>query len=487
MGGWMGIQNSEFKIQNFADQAPFVTTSLDLSGLSPELLEKYDQPGPRYTSYPTAPHFSPEFDEAAYRERLEIAAKRVDEPLSMYVHLPFCEARCTFCGCNVVISPRRGPEVAYLDAVEAELDLLSEALAPRNTLNQLHWGGGTPTYLSPAQCRQLFTAITSRFALSPDAEVALEIDPCVTTMEHLATLRDLGFNRLSMGLQDLDPAVQEAVQRVQPLELTREHVEEARRLGFTSVNIDLVYGLPLQTEDSFRSTVRRVIDELNPDRVACFSYAHVPWIKPHQKQLEGFPMPRGWEKFRLFIRAAEVFTDAGYRFVGFDHFARPDDELAIALDEDRVHRNFMGYTVQPASDQVGIGVSSIGDVAGAYVANERKLTRYQKSSIEGRLPIERGVLRSPEDELRRTVIHQIICNLKLDFDRIQENSSIDPRVHFATALDALETMAADGLVEIDTTGIEVTNRGRFFLRNLCMPFDSYLSDNSDGPTYSRTV
>jgi oxygen-independent coproporphyrinogen-3 oxidase len=306
-------------------------------------------------------------------------------------------------------------------------------------------------------------------------------------MDHLATLRDLGFNRLSMGLQDLDPAVQEAVQRVQPVELTREQVEEARRLGFTSVNIDLVYGLPLQTQDSFRKTVQRVIEELNPDRVACFSYAHVPWIKPHQSQLEGSPMPSGWEKFLLFVGAAEVFTEAGYRFVGFDHFARPEDDLAVALDRNQIHRNFMGYTVQPASDQIGVGVSSIGDLAGAYAANEKKLARYEKSCIEGRLPIERGFLRSFEDELRRAVIHQIICNLELDFSWLEGTFAVDPLVHFATALGALEEMAADGLVEIDSTGIEVTSRGRFFLRNLCMPFDSYLAGSGDGPTYSRTV
>jgi oxygen-independent coproporphyrinogen-3 oxidase len=483
----MGIQNSEFRIQNSADQATFMIASLDISGLTPELLEKYDQPGPRYTSYPTAPHFSPDFDEAAYRERLEIASKRADEPLSMYVHLPFCEARCTFCGCNVVISPRRGPEEAYLEAVEAELDLLRDALAPRRTLNQLHWGGGTPTYLSPEQCRRLFKAIATRFELTPHAEVALEIDPCVTTMEHLATLRELGFNRLSMGLQDLDPAVQAAVQRVQPLDLTREQVEEARRLGFKSVNIDLIYGLPLQTEDSFRSTVRRVIDELKPDRVACFSYAHVPWIKPHQRQLEGSPMPSGWEKFRLFVGAAEEFTGAGYRFIGFDHFARPGDELAKALDEERVHRNFMGYTVQPASDQVGVGMTSIADVAGAYAANEKKLARYQRRVLEGQLPIERGILRSPEDELRREVIHRLICDLKLDFDRVEKRYAVRPRSHFAQALDALEIMVEDGLVEFDCSGIQVTDRGRFFLRNVCMPFDSYLGTGADGPTYSRTV
>jgi oxygen-independent coproporphyrinogen-3 oxidase len=442
-----------------------LTSPLDISGLTPALLEKYDRPGPRYTSYPTAPHFSSEFDEVAYRKRLEIASKRAEEPLSMYVHLPFCEERCTFCGCNVVISPRRGPEVPYLEAVESELALLQQALAPRKALSQIHWGGGTPTYLTPDQCQQLFDAITSQFDLTQDAEVALEIDPCVTTMEHLATLRELGFNRLSMGLQDLDPDVQRAVQRVQPLELTREHVEEARRLGFRSVNIDLIYGLPRQTED----------------------YAHVPWIKPHQTKLEGSPIPGGWEKFRLFVGAAEEFTGAGYRFVGFDHFARPDDELARALDEERVYRNFMGYTVQPASDQIGVGVSSIGDVGGAFAANEKKLARYQKTSVDGRLPIERGVLRTPEDELRRAVINRIICGLKFEFNWIEQEFAVEPRTHFADALEALGSMAADGLVEIDDSGIRVTNRGRFFLRNLCMPFDSYLGTASDGPVYSRTV
>jgi oxygen-independent coproporphyrinogen-3 oxidase len=455
--------------------------------LTPELLERYDRPGPRYTSYPTAPHFSEDFGESEYRQHLELAGDRSAEPLSMYVHLPFCEARCTFCGCNVVISPRRGPEVVYLEAVEAELDLLYEALSPRTTLNQLHWGGGTPTYLSPTQCRELYGAITSRFPLSPRAEVALEIDPCVTTMEHLAALRELGFNRLSMGLQDLDPAVQKAVRREQPLELTKDQVEEARRLGFESINIDLIYGLPGQTESSFRVTVRRVIEDLVPDRVACFSYAHVPWIKPHQRPLEGLPMPAGWEKFRLFVGAAEEFTGAGYRFVGFDHFARPGDELARALDEGRVFRNFMGYTVQPASDQVGVGMTSIGDVAGTYAANQKKLSTYQTTVRDGRLPIERGIVRSAEDELRREVIHRIICGLELNFDHISNKHSIDSREHFALAIESLEPLADDGLVVMDNYRIMVTERGRFFLRNICMPFDSYLAEPGDRPVYSRTV
>ena len=464
-----------------------MTRARGSSTLTADLLEKYDRPGPRYTSYPTAPHFTPAFDEAAYRERLREASSRAEDPLSMYVHLPFCEERCTFCGCNVVISPRRGPEQAYLKAVELELDLLASALGPRRSLNQLHWGGGTPTYLTPAQCEELFSAIAERFPLTTGAEAALEIDPCVTTMDHLSTLRRLGFNRLSMGVQDVNPAVQEAVKRIQPLELTREHVEEARRLGFSSVNIDLIYGLPLQTEQGFRATVRTVIEEFAPDRVACFSYAHVPWIKPHQKELETAPMPAGWDKFRLFLAAAEEFTAAGYRFVGFDHFARPDDELARAMDEDRVHRNFMGYTVMPASDQVGVGVTSIGDVAGAYVANDKKLASFERRVGTGSLPVDRGVLRSPEDELRRAVINRIICTLTLDNAWVETEFGVDPRRHFADALNDLGPMVEDGLVDLDTSGLRVTPTGRFFLRNVCMPFDAYLAAPGDQPVYSRTV
>ena len=436
---------------------------LDLDGLTPALLQRYDRPGPRYTSYPTAPHFAPEYDAEVYHGRLIEAADRTDEPLSMYVHLPFCHERCTFCGCNVVISPRRGPEEDYLDTLERELDLLAHALGARRNLNQLHWGGGTPTFLSPEQCERLFGAITDRFPLTDGAEIAIEVDPCVTTMEHLATLARLGFNRISMGLQDTDPEVQRAVQRLQPLELTKEHVDEARRLGFDSVNIDLIYGLPLQTEAGFRESVRSVIAELAPDRVACFSYAHVPWIKPHQKQLDESALPGGWEKFSLFTGAASEFVEAGYSFIGFDHFARPDDELARALVEDRIHRNFMGYTVMPAADQVGVGVTSIGDVAGSYAANIKKLPAYKRCIDDGRLPVDRGLIRTPEDELRRAVIHRVICTLRLDFDWVEERFGIDPRNHFAEAIDELRPMADDGLVEIGADGLEVTPRGRVFL------------------------
>lgn len=462
-------------------------TEIDVSALTPDFLARYDRPGPRYTSYPTAPQFSDAFDEVSYRERLASAAERKDEPLSLYTHVPFCEHRCTYCGCSVVISPRHGPEEAYLDAVERELELLAEALDGRRSLSQLHWGGGTPTYLSPDQCARLFHAITDRFPLADGAEVAIEIDPCVTSMEHLERLRELGFNRLSMGLQDLNPEVQGAVHRVQPLELTREHVEKARELGFGSVNVDLIYGLPHQNEAEFRETVKTVISELAPDRVACFSYAHVPWIKPHQKALDESALPHGWEKFQIFVSAVQEFLAAGYRFVGFDHFARPGDELAIAMDAGRVHRNFMGYTVMPASDQIGIGVTSIGDLAGSYAANEKNLARYQRTVAEGRLPVVRGLRRTEEDELRGAVIHRIICTLSLDYAWVRERFGVDPRTHFAGALAELEPLAADGLVDLSDAQLRVTDLGRFFLRNICMPFDEYLKRPSDRPVYSRTV
>ena len=459
----------------------------DFAGITPELLARYDRPGPRYTSYPTAPHFSPSFGEAEYRAALARAAASPDAPLSLYVHVPFCEARCTYCGCNIVVAPHRGPEERYLEAVERELEIVAGHLGRRRTLSQLHWGGGTPTYLTPAQCERLFGAVMRHFRLAPGAEVAIEIDPCVTTDEHLATLRRLGFNRVSLGAQDFDPRVQEAVHRVQPLALTRHQVELARTLGFSSVNIDLIYGLPFQTAASFKLAVESVIGELAPDRVAVFSYAHVPWLKPHQKALERLPMPRGWDKFRVFAAAAESFLAAGYRFIGMDHFARPGVEGARQLVAGTLHRNFMGYTVLPATDQIGIGMTAIGDVGGAYVQNEKNLARYQRALAAGALPVERGLERTEEDEVRRRVIEHLICTFGLDFGWVRERLGIDPRTAFAHELAALAAPAADGLVEVDETGVRVLPRGRVFIRNLCMPFDAYLAGDAGKTVYSRTV
>ncbi len=309
----------------------------------------------------------------------------------------------------------------------------------------------------------------------------------MTCDEHLEALRELGFNRISLGVQDLDPRVQEAVKRVQPLELTAHMVDRARELGFASVNVDLIYGLPYQTADSFAGTVDRIVERLSPDRVAVFSYAHVPWIKPHQKTLEGMPRPLGWEKFRIFAAAAERFLAAGYRFIGMDHFAKPGDELTRALDAGTLHRNFMGYTVQPATDQIGVGVTSIGDIAGAYVQNEKNLGRYERTVAAGRLPVERGVLRTPEDELRGAVIRRLISAFRLDFGWVRSRFGEDAATLFAPELETLRAFESDGLVSVTGDGVTVLPRGRVFIRNICMPFDTYLRRDTGKPLYSRTI
>lgn len=469
-------------------QAGAPAAQVDFASITPELLARFDRPGPRYTSYPTAPQFQPDFSTSDYRVALGRAAARSAEPLSLYVHIPFCQERCTYCGCNVVIARRRGIEDSYLAAVEAELALLADALGQRRQVAQLHWGGGTPTFLTPTQCHRLHAAFTRHFQLLPGAEVAVEVDPCVTTDHHLTTLRELGFNRISMGLQDLDATVQAAVRRVQPLELTRHQVQLARRLGFASVNLDLIYGLPHQTPDGFAHTVKQVITHLAPDRVAVFSYAHVPWLKPHQRALEALRLPRGWEKFLIFRAAAEEFLQAGYTFIGMDHFARPEDELARALETGTLHRNFMGYTLQPGSDLLGVGVTSIGDVAGCYVQNDKHLARFSRAVLAGDFAVERGRRRTAEDELRGAVIRQLICTFTLSFDWLGERFGVDAHAVFAEELSELQrNFVADGLVAVEAGGVRVLPRGRLFIRNICMVFDTYLRAGTGPAVYSRTV
>ena len=358
--------------------------------------------------------------------------------------------------------------------------------SPRTS--QLHWGGGTPTYLSPAQCEELFTAITSRFPLTDDAEVALEIDPCVTTMEHLATLSRLGFNRISMGLQDLDPEVQEAIRRVQPLGLTREHVEEARRLGFTSVNIDLVYGLPLQTAEGFRNTVRTVIDELAPDRVACFSYAHVPWIMPAQKILEAKDLPKPEAKIQMLEKIITILTNNGYHYVGMDHFAKDKDELAIAQKNKTLQRNFQGYSTHGGVEICAFGMSSISQTSRSYRQNFKDITDYGQAVAAGNYPIDRGILLTDEDVLRRDIIMSIMCQLKLDYTAKSEQHGIDVKKHFADSIASLKPMEADGLLELNEDSLQVTGQGRLFIRNISMAFDAYLQGGAATKgKFSKTV
>jgi oxygen-independent coproporphyrinogen-3 oxidase len=456
-----------------------------------ELLARYDRPGPRYTSYPTAVEFHPGFTEASYRERLAVADQLAGEPLSMYAHLPFCEERCLFCGCNVVVTKRQDVTQQYLDHVLAEVDLLARHLPNRRRISQMHWGGGTPTFYPAHDLERLFHAFSERFEFTPDAELGIEVDPRVTTTQQIESLRRLGFNRLSMGVQDFAPEVQRAVHRIQSFEWTRSMVQQARAEGFTSVNIDLIYGLPYQTAEGFRQTLDRVV-EIRPDRVAVYSFAFVPWIKAHMKHLPQESMPDAALKLELLALSIDAFTRAGYRAIGMDHFALPEDELSRAIETRTLSRNFMGYTVQSAQDMLAVGISAIGDVQGAFVQNVKKLPPYEESIAAGRFPVERGYRLDADDMLRRYVITELMCNFHLDRQEVERRFGIDFSTTFATELAELtapDSPGTDGLIVVTPETLEVTPLGRRFVRNLCMVFDRHLRARTAGekPVFSRTV
>jgi oxygen-independent coproporphyrinogen-3 oxidase len=460
-------------------------TPLDAERIA-ELLAKYDRPGPRYTSYPTAVEFSEEIGAARYEEHLARAAQSRD-PLSLYFHLPFCEKRCTFCGCHVVITSKHEIAGPYLKTLYDEIDLVADRLDGRTAVRQLHWGGGTPTFLTTDEMEGLFERIVKRFRIEDGAEVAIEVDPRVTTEEQLALLRRLGFNRLSMGVQDFTPEVQEIIGRGQSEAETVRLVEAARELGFDSLNIDLIYGLPKQTVEKFVESLEGVL-RLRPERVAVYSYAHVPWMKHNQRRTEEGFLPTPEVKLRLFAETRRAFTGAGYDPIGMDHFALPDDELAVAAREGTLHRNFMGYTTRPAPDMIGLGISSIGDVGNAHFQNHKVIPQWRRRVDAGELPVMRGVVLSPEDVLRREVIHSIMCNWRVDKRAIETKHGISFDEHFAPEMKELESERREGFVELDDTEIRVVGIGRLFVRNVAMVFDEYLRRmESDGPVFSRTV
>lgn len=465
-------------------------TSADGSGVSvASLVRQYDRPGPRYTSYPTAVEFNDRFDEAAYRGRLEAASSAVDEPLSLYIHLPFCEERCSYCGCAVIATRHREVAVKYLEYVEKEAALLAGALGQRRKLAQMHWGGGTPTYLNVDQLRSLHAAISRHFEILPDAECAIEIDPRVTTGEQIRTLRELGFNRLSMGVQDFACEVQAAIGRRQSENQTRGLFEYARGLGFESINVDLVYGLPRQGVPSFTRTLESIV-ALRPDRIAVYSYAHVPWLRPSQKAIQLSELPTPVQKIELIGAAIEQFLAAGYVAIGMDHFALPDDDLAVAARERRLHRNFMGYTTKPAADVVGLGISSIGDLRGAFAQNVKKLPPYYEAIDAGRFPIEKGYALSTDDMARRYVISELMCNFHVDRAAVESRFGLEFDSYFGRELAALSSAAgpvADGLLEISAEALTVKPRGRLFVRTIAMHFDKYLPAHSGQTVFSRTV
>ena len=457
------------------------------SDVSLDLLKRYNVPGPRYTSYPTAPMWKEGFTCADYGSVLEgSSSDESPAPLSLYVHLPFCEKLCYFCGCTVVITGREhGLEDSYLATLEREIDWVADRVGPDRPVIQFHLGGGTPTYFTPERLLRLGRKFHGRFRFAEDAEIGVEVDPRVTSREHLLTLGKLGFNRLSMGVQDFEPRVQVAINRVQPYDDTRRLVEQARALGFPSVNMDLIFGLPFQTPESFSDTIDKVV-AIGPDRLAVYSYANVPWMKKHQSVLEPH-LPDERTKFEIFRTALERFTGAGFEYIGMDHFARPTDELARARADRTLHRNFQGYTTKAGTDLIGFGMSAIGAIGANYVQNRRDLGPYQRAIAEDGAATFRGFRLSQDDVLRRRVISNILCHGVVSKPEIERELSIRFDETFADALERLEPAAEDGLVELSPAEIRATALGRVFLRNLAMPFDAYLAAAPEKPVFSKTL
>jgi oxygen-independent coproporphyrinogen-3 oxidase len=442
-------------------------------------VSRHDVPAPRYTSYPTVPFWG-SLDATAHAQALASAgAGEPTTPLSLYVHLPFCRRMCTFCGCNVVVTRDPTAVDRYLDHVAREVALVADLLGLRRSVAQLHWGGGTPTFLNPAQLGRLWQVLARQFRLQEGAEVAIEVDPRVTSVEQLATLRALGFNRLSLGVQDLDPGVQAAIGRHQSEAETVRTLEVARALGFPTVSCDLVYGLPGQTPELWQRTLS-TLASLAPDRIALYSFALVPSVRPQQRRLAQAGLPTGGAKLDLYLQARDLLAGAGYRSIGMDHFARPDDELSRALDDGHLHRNFQGYTVRRARDVVAFGMTGISDVAGTYTQNAGTLREYYAAVADGRLPTRRGLVTSADDRERRAVIDDLMCRMAVDLGD-------EGAARYAPELERLRPLERDGLVRLRGPRIEVTEEGRPFLRVVAMQFDAYLNQPGARPALSRSV
>lgn len=445
--------------------------------LTPDILTRLDVPVPRYTSYPTVPEWTRSIDETGYRRRLQDLGIRPD-PVSLYVHVPFCRDRCAFCGCNVVIARDQKRGDVYLSALEREMEQVHAALGAKAHVAELHLGGGTPTFLDEARLTRLFAGLKTHFELGDDAEISVEIDPVETRESQLELLAGLGVRRISLGVQDLNPEVQEIIRRPQSVEVTRDLTQAARRLGYSSVNYDLIYGLPRQTPSSWERTLDEVI-ELRPDRVAVYGFAFVPNMRPHQKGLADYPMPLGAEKLELFDIATRKFGAAGYLPLGMDHFALPEDSLSRALEAGRLDRSFMGYRVAGPKVLIGLGPSAIGDLDGYFVQNESQLLRWTSALTHGRLPVVRGHALNDDDRMRRAIITRLMCELRIDLASLP--------VELEPAVEALAWMGAEGLLEWRGDWIFVTERGRPFVRNVATAFDRYLTERGGLGGFSRAV
>jgi oxygen-independent coproporphyrinogen III oxidase len=454
--------------------------------VSEEFLARYNRPGPRYTSYPTAPVWNESFGPADL-EKVHQEANRAKSPVSLYMHIPFCESLCLFCACNVIIQKDKRVSPPYLEILKREILHVSGSVSKDRPVVQFHWGGGTPTYLTPRQIEDLFGFAHDHFQFAPDAEIGIEVDPRVTSREHLEVLRKLGFNRLSMGIQDFHPLVQKTIHRIQPFELTRSLIQSARDLDFDSVNVDLIYGLPHQTAETFALTVDQIL-QLTPDRVALFSYAHVPWLKKQQGSFEGH-LPEGMQKFEIFRTGLLKFLEAGYLYIGMDHFAKPGDELAIAQQNRTLHRNFQGYTTKAGADLYGMGITAISGIQNAYAQNQRDIPSWEKAVNERGIATMRGYHLSDDDRLRRAVISRLLCHTIVLKNEIQQEFGIDFDSYFADELIRLAPFREDGLVTLDPNELRTTQLGRIFIRNLAMIFDPYLEKQhlNAKPLFSKTL
>ena len=457
--------------------------------LPPELLQRYDVPGPRYTSYPTADRFVEAFGEQDYLQALEqrrqgVASRRL--PLSLYVHIPFCESLCYYCACNKIITKHHDKALTYLDYLEREVALHVDHMGTGHAVSQLHLGGGSPTFLNDQELERLLAMLRESFNFVPGGETSIEIDPRTVTRARLQHVHRLGFNRLSFGVQDFEPAVQVAVHRIQPAWQVFDLVAASRDIGFESVNVDLIYGLPRQSQETFARTLQQV-SQLRPDRIALYAYAHLPERFKPQRRIDAQHLPSAADKVGMLSDAIAVLMDAGYVYVGMDHFALPDDALAVAKRQGRLHRNFQGYSTQPDGDLIALGVSSIGRVGVTYSQNAKTLDDYYDLLDQGRFPVVRGLALSRDDMVRRSVIMALMCQGAVLFESIELAHLVHFKSAFAAELERLEPLQSQGLVVVDDAGIQVTEMGWFFVRAIAMMFDRYLQADRDRARFSKII
>jgi oxygen-independent coproporphyrinogen-3 oxidase len=450
------------------------------------LIEKYNQPIPRYTSYPPATELTTDFTDQQFLDAIEEGNQK-QFPLSLYCHIPFCQSACYFCGCNVIVTQAKDKVVPpYLDYLFKNIEQIAPLVDKKRQVVQLHWGGGTPNYLDLPHVEALFNKLQSHFNFAEDAEISIEINPRYVDRNYILSLRNIGFNRVSFGIQDFNTKVQETINRVQPEEMLFNVMSWMREANFESVNVDLIYGLPYQTVDTFKETIEKTI-KLNPDRIAVFNFAYIPWIKPVQKNLPEDQLPNSHEKLELLHTAIDQLQGAGYYFIGMDHFAKPNDELAIAQQQGKLHRNFQGYTTKPESELLAFGLTAISMLDNVYVQNQKTLKEFYQAIDSGNLPIERGVKLAKSDNiLRREIIMELMCHYKLDKKAIENKYNINFDQYFSEEEHRLEALAKDGLINLLTDRLEVTATGRLLIRNIAFAFDNY-SQHKGEKTFSRAI